>query len=116
MSQQLDVDGTLVLERDGTRVEVKGSGDVVNVVLPSLRAGSELRELANSSLGSFEGVFDFLRDLQKRSDVRIELQVGDLVVGTLDADTSPGLLSRLLGVAPFRIRLLGVLWAKLRGY
>ncbi len=116
MRQQLDIAGTMVLESEGTRVEITGSGDVVNVDLPNFRASSRLREVADSLAGLFGKQGDFFRVVQQRADVKIQLRLGKSVIGTLDPHRRPGFLSRLLGAAPFRVHLGGLVWAKLRGY
>jgi hypothetical protein len=109
----LQVEADLTLTVDGEAVDVAGYGDLVVVEVPSLRA---LRELGRGAdlleglpLPAAAGA-----DLAAGADVTVDVRVRGVSVARIEPGRSAGPLADLLGVAPARPSLVGLLRALLR--
>lgn len=96
----LDVDADLTVETDDWTGTVRGHGDLVVVDVPSLSAA---RSLARTAAPMADPVAD--------AGVTVDLRVRGVSVATVGPDVDPGLLSRVLGLAPARVRPGGLLFA-----
>jgi hypothetical protein len=109
----LQVEADLTLTVDGEAVDVAGYGDLVVVGVPSLRA---LRELGRGAgmLGGLSLPAAAGADLVADADVTVDVRVRGVSVARVEPGRSAGPLAGLLGVAPARPSLAGLLRALLR--
>ncbi|MFB6123388.1 MAG: hypothetical protein ABEJ78_08020 [Haloferacaceae archaeon] len=108
----LDVDADLTLAADGDTFSVDGEGDTVVVDAPSLGAALRLR----SVLARLRTVADAVPGSTPNAGLTFAVRVRGVRVARAAADVSPGVVSSLLGVAPARVRVGGVLRAAVRAY
>lgn len=93
----LDVTGTLLVTAPGGETfPVEGRGDSIHVRLPDLRTARRLRSIPPTSSRS-------LHALAKRAGVSLEVTIGRWITARWAPGVRPGLVSRLLGCAPFRL-------------
>ncbi len=109
----LQVEADLTLTVDGEAVDVAGYGDLVVVEVPGLRALRELGRgadmLEGLSLPAAAGA-----DLAAGADVTVDVRVRGVSIARIEPGRSAGPVADLLGVAPARPSLVGLLRALLR--
>lgn len=103
----LDLTADLTVEIEGETVEVRGYGDLVVVDAPSLAALRRLRGgLGQLPIDLFPAVGS--------AGVDVDVRVRGTSVARVDPDRDAGLLGRLLGIAPVRPSVGGVVRSLLR--
>jgi hypothetical protein len=106
MDRLLSVEADLTATVDGQEVSVDGYGDRVVVSFPTFRA-------ARRALDGVEALpvpFDSL-DAAADAGVDVDVRVRGASVARLGPGVRPGPLSRLVGAAPARVSVVGVLRA-----
>ena len=101
----LTVEADLTLEANGAKAEITSTGERLFVEIGSL---ADAIRLARGSPG---GIEDRLRPVLGRAALTVEIRVRGRTVLVSGAESSPGTLSKRLGVAPDEIRLGGALSA-----
>jgi hypothetical protein len=96
-ARPLDVVADLTVTVDDETIRVRGYGDLVVVRAPTLDAVRSLATMRSAL------------DLSRRADVTVDVRVRGHSVARAGPGEEPGRLSRLLGVAPARLSLGGVL-------
>lgn len=107
-----DIFGTLTLSSASADVIVQADGEEITVSLPSI-ASSELSELSKKVRFHLETLSLFHYALADMG-VRLVVKLSGRTIAVLGRDSHPGLLSRMLSVAPLQVKLLPLMSALLR--
>ncbi len=107
-----DIFGTLVLSSASADLIVQADGEEITVSLPSV-ASSELSEL-NKKVQFHLNALNLFHHALSDMGVRLVVKLSGRTIAVLGRDSHPGLLSRLLSVAPLQVKLLPLMSALLR--
>ncbi len=109
MDRLLSVKADLTATVDGQEVSIDGYGDRVVVSFPTLAAARTARD-GLTTLEPLSLPFDSF-DAAAEAGVDVDVRVRGASVARLGPGVDPGPLSRLVGAAPARVSLVGVLRA-----
>jgi hypothetical protein len=101
----LAVETDLELTIDGTRADVRSTGDRLFVEFPSLRA------VARASRTAPPKRFETIADLLAVTGLTVEVRSRDRTVAAIGTHAPAGPLSRWLGTAPAHVRPAGLVAA-----
>ncbi len=107
-----DVFGTLILSSASADLIVQADGEEISVSLPQV-VSSELSELSKKvrfHLNALGVLHHALSDM----GVRLVVKLSGRTIAVLGRDSHPGLLSKVLCVAPLQVKLLPLMSALLR--
>jgi hypothetical protein len=107
-----DVFGTLSLSSASADLLVKADGEEITVLLPSVDS-SKLSEL-NKKVRFHLNALNFFHHALSDMGVRLVVKLSGRTIAVLGRDSHPGLLSKLLSVAPLQLKLLPLMSALLR--
>lgn len=107
-----DILGTLVLSSASADLLVQADGEEITVSLPSVAISelSQLNKKVRFHLDSLNLFHHALSDM----GVRLVVKLSGRTIAVLGRDSHPGLLSRLLSVAPLQVKLFPLMSALLR--
>ena len=106
MDRLLSVEADLTATVDGQEVEIDGYGDRVVVSFPRFRIARRTREGVETlpiPFDSFEAAAD--------AGVDVDVRIRGASVARLGPGVRAGLISRLVGAAPARVSVIGVIRA-----
>mgnify|MGYP000680410869 CR=1 FL=1 len=106
MDRLLSVEADLTATVDGQEVRVDGYGDRVVLSFPTFAAARRAREALATLPVPFESL-----DAAAAAGVDVDVRVRGASVARLGPDVRAGLLSKLVGAAPARVSLVGLLRA-----
>lgn len=107
-----DIFGTLTLSSASADVIVQADGEEITVSLPPV-ASSELSKLNNRVRFHLNALSLFHYALSDMG-VRLVVKLSGRTIAVLGRDSHPGLLSKILCVAPLQVKLLPLMSALLR--
>lgn len=106
MARLLSVEADLTATVDGQAVEIDGYGDRVVLSFPTVAAARRARE----SIDALPVPFDSLAAAAEVG-VDVDIRIRGASVARLGPDVRAGPLSKLVGAAPARVSLVGLLRA-----
>ncbi len=106
MDRLLSVEADLTATVDGQEIQIDGYGDRVVLSFPTLAAARRAFE----SVDALPVPFDSL-DAAAEAGVDVDVRVRDASVARLGPEVRAGPLSQLVGAAPARVSLVGLLRA-----
>lgn len=110
----LDVSGELsVAGEDGEQFQLEGCGDAIAVKLPDLATGRALARQTSGRAKRQAAMRKLHTSLQK-SDLKLRVLVAGTLVAHLYPDSKATVLSRILGLAPMKLKPLSLLGAVFR--
>ncbi|MBA4075309.1 MAG: hypothetical protein C0508_09715 [Cyanobacteria bacterium PR.023] len=107
-----DVFGTLILSSASADLIVQADGEEITVSLPPVD-GSDLSAL-NKKVRFHLNALNLFHHALSDMGVRLVVKLSGRTIAVLGRDSHPGLLSKLLSVAPLQLKLLPLMSALLR--
>jgi hypothetical protein len=106
MDRLLSVEADLTATVDGQDVRVEGYGDRVVISFPTFAAARRARETMEALPVPFDSF-----EAAAEAGVDVDVRVRDASVARLGPGVRAGPLSRLVGAAPARVSVVGILRA-----
>lgn len=107
-----DIFGTLILSSASADVIVQADGEEITVSLPPV-ASSELSSL-NKKVRFHLNSLNLFHYALSDMGIRLVVKLSGRTIAVLGRDSHPGLLSKILCVAPLQVKLLPLMSALLR--
>lgn len=107
-----EVFGTLILSSASADLIVQADGEEITVSLPPV-ASSDLSEL-NQKVRFHLNFLSLFHNALSDMGVRLVVKLSGRTIAVLGRDSHPGLLSKILCVAPLQVKLLPLMSALLR--
>lgn len=116
MPAPLDVEGTLVLEREGVEaLRLDADGALVRARFERLSDAWSLARSLRASLPAGRALAAFVTSCFDRADVVVEIRIGPHLVARAGAGVRAGFVARFLRVGPVDVEVFGLMRAVLGG-